>query len=167
MSAIRAMLDDDLPRVLDVQRQSFTPDLVERDAVILDRYARFGEDFFVALAGDIIAGYTLCFPWKLGTFPPHDELFPETLPEPDSFFIQDLSVHRDYRGRRLSKDLLKAIFARAKQRGYRQVALVAVAQSGTYWDSQGFRVLPGQSSAALAYLSSSYGEGARLMVADV
>ncbi len=167
MSAIRSMRDDDLPRVLDLQRQSFTPDLVESDAVICQRYARFGADFFVALEGDVIVGYTLCFPWKLGTFPPHDTPFPDTLPEPDSFFIQDLSVHRDYRGRGLSKELLKAVFARGAAYRYRQVALVAVAQSGTYWDSQGFHVLPGQSDATLSYLTRSYGEAARLMVADV
>jgi len=157
------MQDDDLPRVLDVQRMSFTPDLVETDAVSRDRYDRFGADCLVALVGDVIAGYSLCFPWKLGTFPPHDTPFPDTLPEPDSFFIQDMSLDPDFRGRGISKDLLSAVYARSALRGFADIALVAVAQSGNFWDRQGFQPLPGQDIATLSDVVRSYGEGARLM----
>lgn len=158
------MQAEDLSGVLDIQRLSFGEDLIESDEVIHQRFARFGGDFLVIKDGANIAGYALCFPWKLGDVPAHNKPFADILPEADSFFLQDISLHHDYRGRGLAGDLLQNIYSRAKEKGFIYLALVAVAQSGDYWDRQGFTEFAELPPEKQDYIKQQYGKGARLML---
>lgn len=157
----------DIPAVMAIQQASFTPDLVEDVAVIQDRFDRFGEHFLMARRGVEAAGYALCFPWRLGDIPSHNKPFPPLLPEPDGFFLQDISLAAIARGQGLAQIMLAHMLAHATALGFASFSLVAVSQSGDYWDRQGFRTLPGRSAAQLDYVTAQYGEGARLMVREL
>lgn len=164
---LAAMQTADIPAVMAIQQASFTPDLVESAAVIADRFARFGGHFLMARKAGEPAGYALCFPWRLGDIPSHNKPFPAVLPRPDGFFLQDISLAPSARGQGLAQLMLARMLAHASSLGADSFSLVAVAQSGDYWDRQGFSSVPDRSPAQLDYVSAQYGEGARLMYRDL
>ncbi len=169
---LSSMQADDIPAVMAIQRASFAPELVEDEAVITNRFQRFGEHFLMAWKGadrqdGQAAGYALCFPWKLGEIPGNNKPFPPDLPAPDAFFLQDISLAPEARGHGLSQIMLAHMIAHAAAQDAASFSLVAVGQTGGYWDRQGFRQLENMSAARIAYVRSQYGEGARLMYREL
>lgn len=161
---IRPMQEADIPSVLQIQQLSFDPELMESAANFYARFARFGTFFRVAGGEEGIAAYALCFPWRVGEIPAHNQPFAETLPEADCLYLHDISIHPDSRGAGLSRVMLADIYEQAVQHGFASVCLVAVAQSGTYWDRLGFHPVAGQTEKLHAYIEANYGLGARLMI---
>ncbi|MBY9067890.1 GNAT family N-acetyltransferase [Hyphomonas sp. WL0036] len=156
-----------LASVVKVQAEAFTPDLLETPAVFADRLARFGEHFRVALMADRTVGYLVCFPWKLGDTPVNNENFPETLPDPDCFYIHDMALLPEARGSGLARAMLEDAYAQADRMGFDAVSLVAVGQSGSYWDKMGYVPYTAVSPAKLQRILDIYGPGARLMARPI
>lgn len=156
-----------LEKVLQVQAQTFTKDLRESAEVFANRLTRFGTHFKVACLQEAIVGYMLCFPWKLGETPVNNRAFPDMLPEADCLYIHDIALLPEARGSGLARAMVDDAFAQAQAHGFPVVSLVAVAQSGLYWDKVGFVPCAAITADKQAQIIHSYGEGARLMVKPV
>lgn len=156
-----------IAEVVDVQAMAFTEDLRESREVFANRFERFGEHFRIAVINGQIVGYMICFPWKLGDTPVNNAVFPEELPEPDCFYIHDIAILPEARGEGISRALLEDAYKTADRLGYDAISLVAVGQSGSYWDRAGFVTYTRVDAAKLDRISDIYGPGARLMALPI
>lgn len=156
-----------LGAVAEVQARAFTEDLRETPEVFADRFARFGEHFRIALREGQMVGYMICFPWKLGDTPVNNEPFPAALPEPDCFYIHDIALLPEARGIGISRAMLDDAYQTALRLGYDAVSLVAVGQSGSYWDKVGFVPYTRVGPRKLERIQDIYGPGARLMALPI
>lgn len=156
-----------ISEVVKIQAEAFTPDLRETPEVFANRIARFGEYFRVAYQNGRMVGYVVAFPWKFGDAPVNNQKFPEDLPEPDCFFIHDIALLPDARGGGVARALLEDAYQTAHKLGFDAASLVAVGQSGTYWDRVGFVPNARVSDAKQAYILDIYGPGARLMARPI
>lgn len=156
-----------IDEVVQIQAEAFTPDLRETPEVFANRIARFGEFFRVAYQNGRMVGYVVAFPWKFGDAPVNNQKFPEDLPEPDCFFIHDIALLPGARGGGIARALLEDAYQTAHALGFDAASLVAVGQSGTYWDRVGFVPFARVTEAKRAYILAIYGPGARLMARPI
>ena len=156
-----------IDEVVQIQAEAFTPDLRETPEVFANRIARFGEFFRVAYQDGRMVGDVVAFPWKFGDAPVNNQKFPEDLPEPDCFFIHDIALLPDARGGGIARALLEDAYQTAHALGFDAASLVAVGQSGTYWDRVGFVPFARVTEAKRAYILDIYGPGARLMARPI
>jgi len=156
------MKQEDLPQVIEVQRQTFTEDLRETHEVFLDRFERFGEYFLILEDGTNIVGYALAFPWLHGDSPVNNQKFPIVLPSPTCFYLHDIAILSSHQGKGFAQAMLEKIEQKARSLGFEQLSLMSVSQSGNYWDQAGFTPLE-VSKEKQARLLENYGENARLM----
>ena len=150
-----------------VQAEAFAEDLRESPEVFADRMERFGQYFRVVFVGGKMVGYMIAFPWKLGDTLVNNEKFPADLPEPDCFYIHDIAILPDARGQGISRALLDEAYQAALRLGYDAVSLVAVGQSGSYWDNAGFVPYTQVGPQKLERILDIYGPGARLMALPI
>lgn len=167
MNTIRALKENELPYLIEVQKKTFTSDLCESLAVFKNRFDRFGQFFRVATIDDQIVGYIICFPYELGEIPKNNAPFEANLKRPDCFYIHDVTLIPEARGQGLAQLLIESAFNQAKDLGFTKVSLVSVGQSGNYWDKLGFIKYPQTTQEILQKLHSSYDEKSRLMVKDI
>lgn len=156
-----------IDEVVQIQAEAFTPDLRESPEVFANRIARFGEFFRVAFLDGRMVGYIVSFPWKLGDAPVNNQKFPDELPEADCFFIHDVALLADARGGGVARALLEDAYQTAHTLGFDAASLVAVGQSGTYWDRVGFVPYARITEAKRAYILDIYGPGSRLMARPI
>lgn len=167
MNEIRALQHQDLPRLIEVQKRTFTSDLCESIEVFQNRFDHFGQFFKVAVSNNQIVGYIICFPYKLGEIPKNNAPFKQNLPPPDCFYIHDVTLVHEARGRGLAQLLIESAFNQARELGFTKISLVSVGQSGNYWDKMGFVQYPHTTQEILQMLHSSYDDKSRLMVKDL
>ncbi|WP_160162620.1 GNAT family N-acetyltransferase [Hyphomonas neptunium] len=150
-----------------VQAQAFTEDLRESPEVFADRLSRFGEYYRVAFMEGRMVGYMIGFPWKLGETLVNNEKFPADLPAPDCFYIHDIAILPEARGAGISKAMLEDAYKTAHRLGFDAVSLVAVGQSGSYWDNAGYVPYTLVGPRKLERIVDIYGPGARLMALPI
>jgi len=137
MLSIRPMQNTDLPAVIKLQDRCYAAELFEPADVVVSRFKNCAETCWVALYQDKLWGYLFCYPSRAGKIGALAEDFqPETAP--DCLYLHDLAVSSDARGQGVAKALLQQAehYARANQFGH--LALVAVQNSASYWQQQGF-----------------------------
>lgn len=156
------MKKNDLPSVIEVQRQTFSEDLRESLDVFHNRFNKFGDHFLVITECDQIVGYVLAFPWLLGDSPVNNEYFPKILATPSCYYVHDIAVLLKFQGKGLAKMLLDQVKDQALKLGFINISLISVLQSADYWDRLGFKEL-NISEEKREMLLQSYGKGARLM----
>lgn len=156
------MKRDDIPHVIEVQRQTFTEYLCEDNEVFLNRYERFGENFLILEDGTEIVGYALAFPWVLGDSPVNNKKFPLVLPPPTCFYLHDIAILSSHQDKGYAQAMLERVEQRARALGFDRLSLMSVSQSGNYWDQAGFTPIA-VSKEKQVYIEESYGENARLM----
>lgn len=167
MKNIRSINQNDLHVLIEVQKKTFTSDLCESMEVFQNRFDHFGHFFKVAVSNNQIVGYIICFPYKLGEIPKNNAPFEPNLQPPDCFYIHDVTLIHEARGKGLAQLLIESAFNQAKDLGFTKVSLVSVGQSGNYWDKLGFIEYPQTTQEILQKLHSSYDEKSRLMVKDL
>lgn len=159
---IRQMKRDDLPAIIDIQKQVFGKDLCETLEVFTNRFELFGDYFKVATINDKAVGYMICFPYKLGEIPKNNKPFPSDLPAADCFYLHDIALLPESRGHGLAQALIEQAATSAKKLNFNQLLLVSVPQAGSFWDKQGFNEMNLENS-ELNKVLKSYGENSRLM----
>ena len=75
----------------------------------------------------------------------------------DEFYLHDLAVSRQARGKGIGQRLLATALAFATDEGFEHAGLVAVQDAPAFWRKQGFKPASTQKSLA------EYGEGATYM----
>lgn len=138
------------------------PDHFEPRACFAERLALFPQGCFVLTGGAALKGYLVAYPWPAGTIPPLGGLLGRLPPQREAFWLHDLALHPEARGKGLARPAL-ALLDEALGGG--TLALVSVNASTAFWQGLGFRAVAADE--ALAAKLSSYGEGARYMVREV
>jgi len=161
---ILPMILQDLEGVTEVQKKTFTQNLCEKHSVMLNRFETFGQYFYVAKNENAIIGYMLSFPWRSGHTPINNQNFPTILQAPDCFYIHDITLLPEARGTGLARAMIEKACETGRSLGFKTISLVAVAQSGDYWDKINFQEhldIPVEKKNAII---ANYGEGSRLML---
>jgi len=133
----------------------------EDDAVFAERLRLYpaGSRVLIDEAG-AAQGYVVSHPWMQGTIPALDSLLGALPPEADSYYIHDIALLPQARGRGAAQDGIAGLADHAAHAGFAAMSLVAIAGTQGFWEKLGFRVvdLP-----ALTAKLTSYDPSARYM----
>ena len=108
---------------------------------------------------EVILGYLLAHPWPSDIPPKLHEISPVT--DSDNLYLHDLALANEARGKGIAKALVDNLIDTAKAQEYKKVLLVAVQNSGGFWEKFGFVHVPD------ADICPSYGLGAKLMLREL
>lgn len=138
-SNIRLLTAEDIPSVLDVQRESYDGTLIEDEAVFLERLRVFPAGMLGAVSGETLAGYAVCHPWIFGGTVPLNTAG-LTLPDnADCLYLHDVAVRPAFRGGHVGGWLVAAAMEVGIVAGLRRFTLTAVQSSEGFWERFGFR----------------------------
>lgn len=159
MLLIRLMQTTDLPAVVKLQDRCYAADLFEPAELVKRRFQAFPHSCWVACFDDKLWGYLFSYPSILGKVNPlaADFIAPEY---PDCLYIHDVAVSGDARGQGVAQQLLAAAERYAKQHLFAHIGLVAVQNSASYWQLQGFVTAANLSAEAQQHLASYSGQQA-------
>lgn len=119
----------------------------------------------LALARDgRVAGYAFSHPWRLGDAPALDVVIDALPASPDCYYLHDLALSPEARGRGAAAAGIGALERQATSEGLRTLALICVHGTGDFWTRAGFRDAP---DPRLAAKLASYGPGARYMTKTI
>lgn len=135
------------------------PGYPEDDAVFAERVTLAPAGCHVAESSDRLDAYVVSHPWA-GANPPKLNALLGRLPtRPDCWYIHDIAVSPESRGKRLGSRIGPVLIEEARRAGIDRMELVSISGTEPFWRGQGF-VRAAEQPAALA----SYGGGALLMV---
>lgn len=145
MFTVRRAEFSDLEAILAIQKVAF-PDFQERRAVFEDRLEISGDGCLVVEENDEVKGYIISHPWHRGDPPALDTVLGALPEKPGCYYIHDLSLMPDLRGRGASGLLIQAAMRLAAGMALPVIGLMAVGGSSVFWRRHGFR--PAGSAAA-------------------
>jgi len=148
-ATIRPVKISDYSAVNAIGTANYSSNYYEGAKSFESKMAGYPEGCFVADV-DGVVGYVISFPYVLGKPYPLNELFTPT-PNPDCYYIHDVCVAPEFRGKGIAKQLAERVFAA----DWDILCLVAVQKSNAFWRKLGFRGF-----AALEY----YGQKAEYML---
>jgi ribosomal protein S18 acetylase RimI-like enzyme len=128
--SIRPTKISDYPAVNAIGTASYQENYFEGELSFESKMRGYPDGCFVADL-DGVVGYVISFPYKLGMPYPIDSMF-ELVNNPDCYYIHDLCVLDEFRGKGIAKRLAERVL------GWPIVGLVAVGGSGKFWRKFGF-----------------------------
>lgn len=158
MFTVRRAAFSDMETILAIQKVAF-PDFQERRAVFEDRLEICGEGCLVVEEKSAVKGYMISHPWCRGAPPALDTVLGSLPEDAGCYYIHDLSLLPEVRGRGASGLLIDAARRRAATMGLPIIGLTAVGGSSVFWKRHGFR--PARSAAGEAL--TAYGDEAVYM----
>ncbi|WP_334156561.1 GNAT family N-acetyltransferase [Oryzomicrobium sp.] len=171
---IRPMTADDLPAVLAIQARCYHADLLESAATFAAKLRYSGDTCWVACDGaNRQLAYLFAQPAAY-LHPPRLDSAPDGDPAAARkantgadlvLHLHDLAVDRTARGLALGERLVAQAFAAAREAGLARLTLVAVQQSGAFWERFGFTAPDHPLPPALTEELASYGADACYRVA--
>ncbi len=154
----RAMDARDIAAV-DALSAAVHPAYPEREAVLREKLVLSPSGCFALEVSGSTAGYCFSHPWTAGAPPPALDTFLERLPQPaTSWFVHDLTLAPQLRGRGLGAALVPRLEAAARGAGLAHMSLVAVNGRGPFWEAAGFSASADEPLQAAA--RARYGDGA-------
>lgn len=155
----RPMTTTDLPAVLAVAGVVH-PGYPEDEAVFAERLRLFAQGCLVLEGADGPIGYVIAHPWQCAAPPTLNSLLGELPSQAACFYIHDLALLPQARGRGAGGMVVARLSEIAARAGLPLLALVAIAGSSGFWRRQGFREVH---EPALAEKLASYDDAARYM----
>ncbi len=156
----RAMTMDDLAAV-DAIAAEVHPDYPEDAAIPAERLRLAPAGCRVLAEGERITGYVVSHPWHAFPPPKLNMLLGALPASAGCWYIHDLALLPEARGRGHAGAILEAMVGRAKAAALPLLTLTAVNGSAPFWQHQGFVAKSGpEIDAALA----NYGPDAAFMV---
>ena len=160
LSRWREMRSADLP---DVSRVAAVvhPLYPEGDAVFAERLRLYpaGSRVLIDETG-AVQGYVVSHPWSHGVIPALDSLLGALPPAADSYYIHDIALLPQARGRGAAQDGITILAEHAACARFATMSIVAIAGTQAFWEQQGFRVVDLPSLTAKL---ASYDPAARYM----
>jgi len=129
---IRNILPNDYNNVCDLGTKSYPDNYYEGEESFISKIKGCYEGCLVADLDGVI-GYIISFPYFIGKPYPIDHFY-ETPEGANCWYIHDLCVSIDFRGKGIAKDLVKIILKRKEI-----FCLTAVLNSENFWNKMGFR----------------------------
>lgn len=155
----RPMQRSDLPAVSaisDAVHGRFT----EPVALYAERLVLYPSGCCVLEQDGAVAGYLISHPWHREDPPKLGALLGAIPAEPEAYYLHDIALLPEARGRGASKAALDFAKAQARTLGLSDIALVAVGGADRFWTARGFAYVPRD-------MDPSYGADAYLMLGAV
>lgn len=135
---IRPTKISDYPAVNAIGTASYPENYAEDELSFNSKMQGYPDGCYVADL-DGVVGYVISFPYVLGRIYPINTAFELTM-EPDCYYIHDLCVLDEFRGKGIAKKLAESVLS------WPVIGLVAVMKSRGFWQQFGF-----QSFASIKY----------------
>jgi GNAT superfamily N-acetyltransferase len=136
---LRELRADDILQVLDVQKDAYREELLESGDTFLRILTVFPRGCLGVFVGSQLVSYVFSHPWRSDRIVPLDDPRAALPDDADCLYIHDMAVRKSYHGKGVGTCLVKALLHLAKTLGYRQLGLVAVQESETFWERWGFK----------------------------
>ncbi|WP_082971635.1 GNAT family N-acetyltransferase [Rheinheimera sp. SA_1] len=162
MLSIRLMQSADLPAVIKLQDRCYATELFEPADVVVSRFKNCAETCWVALYQDKLWGYLFTYPSLAGKIGALAEEF-RPVAAADCLYLHDMAVSSDARGQGVARALLEQAQHYASTQQFRTLALVAVQNSSSYWQQQGFEPLTETTPEQQLLLASYIGQQAQYL----
>lgn len=154
----RRMRERDIPAVIGIA-DTVHPAYPEEAAVFRERMRLSPNGCFVLQQNDRLSGYAISHPWLQGDPPPLNALLGGLPEEPTTYYVHDLAILPEARGKGAGEVLLAILIAEARSRNLSTLSLVAVNNSAPFWMRFGFE----SAAEPLQRKLASYGGNARLL----
>lgn len=133
MLTIRPACSKDAAEIAAIGTASYPEQYYESPENFESRLTGYPAGCFVADL-DGLVGYIISFPYRLGSVCELNQPYTAE-PEPDCYYIHDLCVLKEFRGRGIAKQLAERIL----ELKWGVIGLVSVNGSGKFWRKLGFR----------------------------
>jgi ribosomal protein S18 acetylase RimI-like enzyme len=97
---------------------------------------------YVLLNQKQVVGYLISHPYIRDKSAPLNTLIHEIPETPDTWYIHDLAILPEFRGRGMVRPVLEDIKALALSHGIKELSLVSVYGTEVFWTKMGFRHAP-------------------------
>lgn len=128
----------------DYEEQIYPPEYYEDDECFRQKMAAFpiGCIAYVDRATDMMLGYSFGHPWRLDAGPVPLDWTAFKLPEnPDCYYIHDIAVFPEHRGKGIGKMLMEYQLDIARIHMYKKVKLISILGSHSLWSKFGFQIV--------------------------
>jgi GNAT superfamily N-acetyltransferase len=128
----------------------------EDAAVFAERLQIYPYGCFVLKNADVLKGYAIAHPWRLGEAPKLNSLL-HRIENPNMLYIHDIALMQDVRRIGLGRKIVQILQDLAQKEGYKKMGGIAVGDSFPFWARQGFSIHQGPNL-------ESYGPDAAYMI---
>lgn len=128
---------DDLDGVLSIQTVVF-PGFQEGRATFAERLQLYPDGFFVVEEEGTIKGYLVSYPFQRPNPPLLDTLIGSISPDCDAYYVHDLSLFPEMRGRGAAVAMVEAMTSVARKAKFSRMGLIAVGGADVFWSRFGF-----------------------------
>lgn len=156
----RSLSINNIPRLVRLA-DKIHPDLPESDQVFAERVMLFPSGCLALMSGesDELYGYVISHPICHRQPPALNSLLGEIPPGADQYYIHDLVLLPEVRGRGFAQECISMLSAVAERCGYATTCLVSVYGTAPFWAHFGF-VQPNDMDADLERKLRGYGDDA-------
>lgn len=135
--SIRTIREEDWAEVDRIQREAFSADAVE-DIETIKSLGRLSPETCLVAVLEEPVGYLIAHPWVSDELPPLNTIHGEIPEGAATFFLHDLALSPQARGKGVALGLVAAGFERARQLGLRDASLLSIQNSSGFWKRMGF-----------------------------
>ena len=132
----RPMTQKDIPQVYQISLQVHS---LYEDPEIFEERRALSKGSYV-LEAEKVVGYLISHPYRRDTYPPLNTLIRKIPEDPDTWYIHDLAILPEFRGRGMVRPVLEEVKALAWAQGIKELSLVSVYGSEKFWTKMGFRL---------------------------
>jgi GNAT superfamily N-acetyltransferase len=136
------------------------PRLFEAPEVLNEKQRLYPSGAYLLEVGERPVGYVLSHPWTFASPPPLNVALGALPPDADTYYIHDLAVLPLARRIGAASQIVGALEKHARARDFPTMSLVAVGDSGPFWEKHGFATLE---LPERPHGLAGYGTGARMM----
>jgi ribosomal protein S18 acetylase RimI-like enzyme len=133
----RAMQLSDLAAVIRIQAEAYIDEILETDEVIHARLLQAPDTAWVVEREGEVCGYLVGYQSALGEVTPWGSEFTHKQ-DSTALYLHDLAISKSATGCGLGPLLVNYALMQARQRELRDVALVSVQNSKSFWQKLGF-----------------------------
>ena len=135
----RPMTVEDIPKVYMISL--FLHSLYENSEIFQERMSLSPGSY--VLEENEVVGYLISHPYLRDKSPPLNTLIHEIPTSADTWYIHDLAILPEFRGRGMVRPILEEVKALALSHGIHELSLVSVYGTEVFWTKMGFRLSSG------------------------
>ena len=135
----RPMTSEDISSVYNI---SLCLHSLYEDPEIFQERRSLSKGSYVLVVAEKVVGYLISHPYRKDTYPPLNTLIHEIPENADTWYIHDLAILPEFRGRGMVRLVLEEVKALALVQGIQEMSLVSVYGTEAFWTKMGFRLGP-------------------------